>query len=88
MTYFLSGIEEDERAMVKIASALTRIAIVMEKRYEKEYPTKTPRDATITKLKSEEDELRESQGATGESLDDWLTDPVGPREREVLKKKQ
>ena len=73
--------------MTKIAFALDRVATIMEKRFEKEYPVKTPRDATVTHIKSEEDELRESQGGTGEPLDEWLSD-VGPRERELIEKKK
>jgi hypothetical protein len=75
------SIAADERAMDKIATALTRIAIVMEKRFEKEYPVKAKvQDATITYIPSDEEKLQESQGVTGESDEEW----IGLHEREVL----
>ncbi len=74
-------------ALERIADALTAWVTLEQKRYDKEYPTKVPRDATQTKLPSEEDELRASLGDTGESTEDWLTD-VGPRERELDKRKK
>ena len=78
------------RALEAIADALTMYAKIEAQRYEKEYPVKTPTDATITKVKSADDLLRESLGGDGDqSTEDWLDeDPadLGPRERELLKK--
>ena len=83
------SLSHEERAVVAleaIADALALWAKLEAQRFEKEYPErKPPADAKITKLKSEEDELRESLGDDGsETLEEW-TD-LGPRERELLKK--
>jgi hypothetical protein len=83
MVDILQGIEQDERAMEQIAFALTRIATIMEKRFEREFPTRSPRDSTVTKLPTDLDRLRASQGSTGEqTTEEWMQ--LGPRERELI----
>lgn len=68
-------------SVAKIASALTDMVILMRERLEKEFPAKAqPRDVILTSVPTEEEELRESQGSTGEPLDKWTS--LGPRERE------
>jgi hypothetical protein len=53
------------------------------KRFELEHPTKPDaRDATVSHIKSPIDQLRESQGATGETDEEWGT--LGPREKQFL----
>lgn len=66
-------------ALWSIADALHGLYDVQVARYEKEFPEQGEvRDATITKLKTEEERLREEQGQSEETLEEW----VGLRERE------
>lgn len=84
-------INHEERAVVAlevIGDALTQWVKLEQAKFDKLYPVKVPRDATVTTVKSEEGKLKESLGDTGESLDDWLGDVVGPREAEVIKNKK
>jgi len=68
----------------RIASAFERIATILEKWYETLYPPKRePADLTITRIPTDEDKIKEAQGATEESTEDWLSD-IGPRERQFL----
>ena len=68
-------------ACEKIADALERLATIHEKRLAHDFPPRRePREAVITTIPSPEDELRESQGATGEPLEEWL----GEHEKELL----
>ena len=86
----LSQEERAVRAFEDIAEALTSWVKLCQQRFEKEYPVKEPREAVVTHVKSEEERLRESQGATGEPIEQWgelNDDDLGPRERELLKKK-
>lgn len=79
------SIDQDARAMERIAAALEDIAEAMvmgykleAQRLEIEHPTKRPvRDAIVSKLKTAEDELREDQGSSEESDEEW----IGPAER-------
>lgn len=86
MVDILAGIEEDERAMERIATALTRIAIVMEARLANEFPPKhAPRESTFSRIPSSEDRLKAAQGSTGEAtIEEWTE--LGPRERELVEK--
>jgi hypothetical protein len=78
-----------------ISGSLERLAIVAEKWYDKTYPVRVPRDAIVTRVPSNEDKLLEDLGASGDTeLEDWLTlnkqaeeENLGPRERELVKKK-
>jgi hypothetical protein len=63
--------------MSAIALALTRLATIAEAFYEKLYPTREYRDATVTHRPSEEEALREAQGQSDESDSEW----IGQRER-------
>jgi hypothetical protein len=84
------AIDKDERAMERVANALESIAeslaawcILSQARFDRDYPAKRePRDITLTRIPSEEDKIKESQGATEETTDEWLD--IGPRERELL----
>lgn len=70
----------------EIAEALTVIGKLGSQWYEKLYPARTPKDATVTRIKTEEERKREDLGDTGESLDEWQT--IGPRELEVITKEK
>lgn len=88
----LDTMMRDENSMERMAAAFETIADTVvamyklqEQRFDKEYPSKpTPKDATVTRIASDEDKLREDLGDTGEPLEDW----VGPRERELQKSKK
>lgn len=80
----------DTRAMERIATAFETIADTLDamyklqqERFDREYPTRFPKDAVVTRLPTEEEKLARAQGATGESsLDEWMQ--IGPREREII----
>lgn len=85
------SIDEDARAMERIASSFEVIADTLVawyklevQRFEIEHPPKhEPRDVQLTHLPDTIDKLKESQGASEETTEDWLTD-VGPRERAFI----
>jgi hypothetical protein len=83
-TGIVDAARREERAVVALewfASALTRIATVMENRYHRDFPSKpAARDAIITRVPSPEDKLKEDLGSTGESEEEW----IGLREQELL----
>ena len=76
----------DERVTVafeRIADSLEKLATLSETRYQHEFPAKrVPQDVTLTRIPTEEDRLREDQGATDEPLDEW----IGLREKAVIEK--
>jgi hypothetical protein len=79
----MSHEERAVQALESIAEALTLYAKIEGQRYEREYPSKPDaRDATITRVQSADDRLRESQGVTGEPEEEWF----GLREQEVIDK--
>ncbi len=90
MTDFEEGIDADARAMERLARAFERIADTLDcwykwevQRYNNEHLAKSPpRDGIVTRIPSEIERLRESQGATGETDEDWGS--LGNREREFL----
>src|ERR1700741_1273520 len=82
----------EERAVValeQIARGLTLAITLWERVVNHDYPVRTAnRDATITRIPSEEDKLREDQGSTGEeTVEAWTrlgNEDLGPRERSVI----
>ncbi len=89
---FVAAFETIAESISYIAGTVESIAAIAAQDLEKRYPPKrTPAEATVTRLKTEEELLRENQGATGEEkLEDWATlgdDPTtGPREAAWLDK--
>ncbi len=78
------ALDRDTRAMERLATAHERIANTLEKFYAEMYPAKRePRDVTLTALPDTTDRLKQDQGATEETTEEWLTE-VGPREREFI----
>jgi hypothetical protein len=71
-----------------IAGAFVSIAKTLELDYNRKYPAKKePRDVDITYIKTEEEQLREDQGSTGEAtIEEWVT--IGPREQAVLAREE
>src|SRR5271170_1332486 len=79
-------------AWERIAKALEGLNDTDKKRLAKEYPRRrTVREAVVTRVKNEEDRLREHQGASNQPLNNWLSDIadeedeeefIGVRERE------
>lgn len=81
----------------KLAAAAEGLNEIQRRTFEKTFPErKEARDAILTRVPSEEDRLREAQGASGESLEEWLgeldedqrKEDIGVREREWLKTKR
>jgi len=73
-------------ALSNCASALSRMASVMEADFAKRYPEKPgARDATVSYIPTREEQLREDQGHTGEpSLAEWTS--LGRREQAFLRR--
>lgn len=78
----------------KIALALEGLDETYRRHLDKLYPErKDRREAVVTRVKTEEDRIREAQGADGKPLDQWLSEVedeeqerefAGVREREWL----
>jgi len=75
----------------KMATALEGVCEIYRQEFSRRYPKRGEvREAVITHVPSEEDRIRESQGATDQTLSEWLTEQfgeggdVGDREREWL----
>lgn len=74
----------------RIAESLGAICVNQQRRYEQDYPErKEPRDAVITRIKTEDDLVKERQGATNEPVGEWLTgyedsEFIGAREKAFL----
>jgi hypothetical protein len=71
----------NENQTERLVVAFEKLATVAQAFYDKLYPTRERKDAIVTHIKTEEELLRESQGDTGEPLEEWL----GPREKELAK---
>src|ERR1700726_1388562 len=73
----------------RLANSFEQIAKLMAQFYEKMYPPKQDaRDVTLTRLPDTVDRIKQDQGATEESTDDWLSleEEIGPREKEFIAK--
>lgn len=76
----LPSSREQTEAIQSVASALRGIGAAIHnlytlerERFNKQYPEKrSATDATITHRQTEEERLREEQGATDESIDEWM----------------
>jgi hypothetical protein len=65
-------------ALESIAESFRTIAEIERLKFDTLFPHKgPPTDATISYVKTDEDDLRESQGQSQESLEDW----IGPFEK-------
>jgi hypothetical protein len=81
-------------AWEKIAGALGDLNETYRRHFEKLYPERKEfRDAVVSRVPTQEDRIREAQGASGKPLDEWLSEVedeeaesefVGVREREWL----
>lgn len=81
------SLDRDTRAMERLADSFEMIAKLLAQFYEKMYPPKhEPRDVTLTHIPTQEDRIKEAQGSTSETTDEWLD--IGPREREYLTSSQ
>lgn len=74
----------DERlvaAFEQIADALAGINDTQKRQFAKQWPEPTKRrEAIITRVPTEEDLIREEQGASDEPIEEW----IGLREKEFL----
>jgi hypothetical protein len=82
----LELLERDERALEKAAEALTRLATIAEKFFDKMYPErKLVREAVVTVVRTPaEADLEETIQGSERTLDEWKE--IGPREEAFLKK--
>jgi hypothetical protein len=98
--------EDQIDAALKIASAfadaLLRLARAMEgiddsakRAVDKQWPDqRAPRAAVVSHVPTEDEKLKEAQGGTAESIEDWLQLPAdhpsfqGSREREFLEERR
>lgn len=82
----------------KIASSLALIGETYQKQTAKQYPDRSGevREAVVSRVPTQEDRIREEQGASGEPIGKWLSEVVeeeseeediGTREREWLERK-
>jgi hypothetical protein len=70
-------------AMEQIAEALAGIHDTQKKRFAKQWPEPgKKREAIVTRVPTEEDLIREEQGASNEPIEEW----IGFREREFLER--
>ena len=78
--------ELDERlvaAFEQIAEALAGIDDTQKKQFVRQWPEPGKRrEAIVTRVPSEEDLIREEQGASDEPIEEW----IGLREREYIKR--
>ena len=81
----------------KIAIALTEINETYKRQAARQFPERTGeiRDAVLSRVPTEEDRLREAQGASSQPIGQWLSESledqeteedIGVREREWLKR--
>jgi hypothetical protein len=76
----------------KMASALEGLNETQRRSFAKQFPERGEiREAVVSRVPTAEDRIRESQGASGTSLDEWLSgieeeseEDIGVREREWL----
>ena len=75
----------------KIAFALEGLNETYRQIYEKQFPERREvREAVVSRVPTEEDRIREAQGASNMSIGDWLSDiaeqedNIGVREREWI----
>lgn len=66
----------------KMARALDGLNETYKRHYAKEYPDRPFREAVVTRVPTEEDKIREAQGAGGNSIDKWLSDLEDEEEQE------
>ncbi len=78
-----------------IARSLEGLNDTAERAFNKQFPEPSlPREAVITRVRSDQDKLREAQGASDQPSGEWLSgivkgrEFIGVREREFLKEQQ
>lgn len=71
-----------------MAGSLEAIATTLAEHHSKTFPSKRyASDATISKIKTDEEKLREEQGQSEETLKEWTSldeEEIGPREKKWL----
>jgi hypothetical protein len=79
----------------KIASSLALIGETYQKQTAKQYPDRSGeiREAVVSRVPTQEDLVREAQGASNEPIGEWLSEvaeeeeeDIGTREREWLER--
>lgn len=84
----VAAFERIAEAFDFVAGSIDSIAKTQLKDFAKRYPAKQKNvKATVTHVKTEEEKLREAQGQSDETLDEWTTlteETPGPREKKWL----
>jgi hypothetical protein len=82
-------------AFERLVSAMEETNGIRQREFGKRYPErKEPRDAVKSRIPTAEDLIREIHGASGETVDQWLSlaeeseEWIGTREREYLARAQ
>jgi len=88
--------EESEQRLMAVLESIAKSLDVIARTYQADLllrypPKKKAAEATVSRLKTDEEKLREDQGATGEEkIEDWATlgdEPTtGPREAAWIEK--
>lgn len=62
----------NENQAERLVVAFESLADTLSKWYKSAYPEREPKETVISRVKTDEDKLKEEQGDTGEeSLDEW-----------------
>lgn len=81
---FISAFERMAEAFDFMAGSVAAISKTLEKDHHRSFPTKKPpKEATITHILTEEERLREDQGASDEPIEKWAN--LGEREKAYLR---
>lgn len=96
--------QEEADPLHSLALSLKRIAVALEglrdaaqKTTDRLWPEREQREAVVTRIPTEEDKLREQQGASDKPIRDWLGDDfggqsedefIGERERAFLESRR
>jgi hypothetical protein len=87
--------ELDERfvlAVEHIAAALEGLHVTRQKEFERQFPDPQRfREAVVTRVPTEEERIREAQGSSANTIEEWLgeldeEEVIGLREREFLER--
>lgn len=77
-----------------IAETLGDLCVIQKRRFDREYPDhKSPREAVVTRIKTEEDIAKENQGISDKPISEWLggyedEEFIGLREKAFLEEQR
>jgi len=82
------------KAFEQIAENLGDLSVIQQRRYDRDYPLrKEPREAIVSRIKTEDDLIKERQGNSDEPIKEWFggfEDPefIGVREKAFLEEQR